>query len=67
MLGSINRGEPLALNSKTKPFNRGLLELVAKVRERCSDIFSSVLLDLAPELRRDEAWVGETVQALQRA
>ncbi len=33
VLGSINRGEPLALNSKTKPFNKGLLELVAKVRE----------------------------------
>ena len=33
VLDSINRGEPLALNSKTKPFNKGLLELVAKVRE----------------------------------
>ena len=41
-------------------------ELVAKVRERCSDIFSTVLLDLAPELRRDEAWVAETVEALHR-
>ena len=33
VLGSINRGEPLALNSKTKPFNKGLLGLVGKVRE----------------------------------
>ncbi len=33
VLASINRGEPLALNSKTKPFNKGLLELASKVRE----------------------------------
>ena len=40
-------------------------ELVAKLRDRCSDIFSTVLLDLTPELRRDEAWLAETVKALQ--
>ena len=33
-------------------------EFVAKLKERCSDIFSTVLLDLAPQLRRDEAWVA---------
>jgi probable F420-dependent oxidoreductase len=41
--------------------------LVGRLKERCSDIFSTVLLDLAPQLRRDEAWVGETVEALHRA
>jgi probable F420-dependent oxidoreductase len=42
-------------------------QLVTRLRERCSDLFSTVLLDLTPALRRDEAWVGETVEALQRA
>ncbi|MBW2241901.1 MAG: TIGR03617 family F420-dependent LLM class oxidoreductase [Deltaproteobacteria bacterium] len=41
-------------------------ELVTRVRERCSDIFSTVLLDLPPELRRDEAWLSETITALHR-
>ncbi|MBW2315477.1 MAG: TIGR03617 family F420-dependent LLM class oxidoreductase [Deltaproteobacteria bacterium] len=41
-------------------------ELASKLRERCSGVFSTLLLDLAPELRRDDAWVGETVQALQQ-
>ncbi len=41
-------------------------EFVAKLKERCSDIFSTVLLDLAPQLRCDEAWVAETVDALHR-
>jgi hypothetical protein len=42
-------------------------QLVTRLKERCSDLFSTVLLDLASALRRDEAWVGETVEALQRA
>ena len=41
-------------------------ELASKLRERCSGVFSTLLLDLTPELRRDDAWVGETVQALQQ-
>jgi probable F420-dependent oxidoreductase len=40
-------------------------ELVTRLRERCSDIFSTVLLDLTPALRRDEDWLEETVRALQ--
>ena len=41
-------------------------ELAEKLSERCSGLFSTILLDLAPELRRDEAWVGETIAALHR-
>lgn len=41
-------------------------ELAAKLKERCSEIFSTVLLDLTPQLRRDEAWVAEIVDALHR-
>ena len=41
-------------------------QLVTRLKERCSDLFSTVLLDLTPALRRDETWVGETVAALQR-
>lgn len=40
-------------------------ELASRVRERCSGLFDTVLLDLPPRLRRDEAWVAETVAALQ--
>lgn len=40
-------------------------ELVAKVRRRCADLFSTVLLDLPAGLRRDDDWVTETVAALQ--
>ncbi len=42
-------------------------ELVKRVRERCTGVFSTILLDLSPELRRDEDWLQETVEALQRA
>ncbi len=42
-------------------------ELADKLKERCSGIFSTVLLDLDPKLRQDEAWVGETIAALQQA
>ncbi|MEE2677040.1 MAG: TIGR03617 family F420-dependent LLM class oxidoreductase [Myxococcota bacterium] len=41
-------------------------ELADRLKERCSDIFSTVLLDLAPQLRRDEDWVAGTVDSLQR-
>jgi len=41
-------------------------QLVGKLHERCTDLFSTVLLDLAPELRSDDAWVRETVEALHR-
>ena len=42
-------------------------ELVARLKERCSDLFSTLLLDLAPALRRDEDWIAETVEALHQA
>ena len=42
-------------------------ELADRLRERCSGVFSTVLLDLPAELRRDEAWVAKTVDALHRA
>ncbi len=42
-------------------------ELADKLKERCSGIFSTVLLDLAPKLRQDEVWLGETIAALQQA
>lgn len=41
-------------------------QLAARVEERCGDLFSTVLLDLSPSLRRNEEWVAETVAALQR-
>ncbi|HJO24646.1 MAG: TIGR03617 family F420-dependent LLM class oxidoreductase [Myxococcota bacterium] len=41
-------------------------ELAAKLKERCSGIFSTLLLDLAPELRRDEDWIAEIVDSLHR-
>jgi probable F420-dependent oxidoreductase len=42
-------------------------ELADRLTERCSGVFSTVLLDLPPDLRRDEAWVAETVDTLHRA
>jgi hypothetical protein len=42
-------------------------QLAATLVERCSDIFSTVLLDLTPALRRDEAWLADTIATLQRA
>lgn len=44
VLESINRGEPLALNARTKPFTKGLLELVSKVRV----LGASAKLDIEP-------------------
>jgi probable F420-dependent oxidoreductase len=40
-------------------------QLVAKTRERCEGLFSTVLLDLPPTLRRDDDWVRETVAGLR--
>jgi len=42
-------------------------ELADKLKERCSGVFSTLLLDLSADLRRDEAWVADTVDALHRA
>ena len=42
-------------------------QLVERVRERCTGVFDSVLLDLAPALRRDEDWVQDTIRALHAA
>ncbi len=41
-------------------------ELVPKVKERCAGIFSTVLLDLPPKLRADEAQVSAIVRTLQQ-
>jgi len=41
-------------------------ELVPQLAARCSGVFSTLLLDLALELRGDDAFVRETVGALQR-
>ena len=41
-------------------------QLAAKVRERCTSLFSTVLLDLPAALRRDEDWVAETVAAIRK-
>lgn len=41
-------------------------ELVGRLRERCAGVFSTVLLDLPPELRSDDHWVRETVDALHQ-
>jgi len=41
-------------------------ELVPKLRERCAGVFSTLLLDLPPRLRRDEDRVRGIVSALQR-
>ncbi len=40
-------------------------ELATKAKQCCAGVFDTVLLDLAPELRRDEDWVKETIAALQ--
>jgi len=39
-------------------------DLVPRLRERCDGLFDSVLLDLPPELRRDEDRLREIVRAL---
>lgn len=41
-------------------------ELTPQLKERCSGIFSSVLLDLPPQLRADEAKVRGIIQALRQ-
>ncbi|MCC7077227.1 MAG: TIGR03617 family F420-dependent LLM class oxidoreductase [Acidimicrobiia bacterium] len=40
--------------------------LVSEIETRCTGLFDTVLLDLAPALRKDDDWVAETVSALQR-
>jgi len=42
-------------------------ELVDRLVERCAGLFSTLLLDLPADLRRDDAWVEQTVDALHRA
>lgn len=41
-------------------------ELVPKVKQRCAGIFSTVLLDLPPKLRADEAQVCAIIRTLQQ-
>jgi probable F420-dependent oxidoreductase len=41
-------------------------EFTAQLVARCSDIYDTVLLDLPPELWRDEDWVQETVRTLHQ-
>jgi probable F420-dependent oxidoreductase len=40
-------------------------ELASKLKERCSGVFSTILLDLPPQLREDDGWVRDTIQALR--
>jgi probable F420-dependent oxidoreductase len=40
-------------------------ELTAKVKQHCGGIFSTVLLDLPPDFRRDEARVKEMIESLR--
>jgi len=42
-------------------------ELAATVSERCAGLFDTVLLDLPPDMARDDAWVAETIAALHAA
>lgn len=42
-------------------------DLAATIIERCADIFPTIMLDLPPNLRGDEAWVARTVAALHAA
>jgi len=41
-------------------------EFTTLLKERCGDIYDAVLLDLPPNLWRDEDWVQETVRTLQQ-
>jgi len=41
-------------------------DLAATLLDRCGGLFSTVLLDLPPALRRDEDWLRETIATLQR-
>jgi len=40
-------------------------QFVAHARERCQGLFSTLLLDLPPDLRADDDWVRATVAALK--
>jgi probable F420-dependent oxidoreductase len=41
-------------------------ELAPRLKERCTGIFSTLLLDLPPELREDDARIRATIQALRQ-
>jgi probable F420-dependent oxidoreductase len=41
-------------------------ELAAKLKERCSDIFTTVTLDMQPDLRSDDARIRQIVEELHR-
>lgn len=40
-------------------------QLADKIKERCAGLFSTVLLDLPPDLWHDDDWLGETVARLK--
>ncbi len=42
-------------------------EFASRMIDRCSEVFTTVLLDLDPGLRSDEDWVAKTVSTLQSA
>ena len=42
-------------------------EFAARTIDCCSDVFTTVLMDLDPSLRQDEDWVAKTVSTLQSA
>ena len=40
-------------------------EFVDRVKERCGDLYSTILLDLPPSLRSDDDWLSEAVAGLK--
>jgi hypothetical protein len=40
-------------------------DFVDRVKERCGDLYSTILLDLPPSLRRDDDWLSEVVAGLK--
>jgi hypothetical protein len=41
-------------------------EFTSKVKERCQGIFSTFLIDGAPELQRDEGWLRRSIEELHQ-
>ncbi|HEX7409997.1 MAG TPA: TIGR03617 family F420-dependent LLM class oxidoreductase [Candidatus Binatia bacterium] len=41
-------------------------EFTSKVKERCQGLFSTFLIDGAPELQRDEGWLRRSIEELHR-
>jgi hypothetical protein len=41
-------------------------ELPVKLSKRCGGLFTTIVLDLPPQLRKDESKMREIIQALRR-